>query len=59
MRAAIVGTVLGREWAEMIRNRLLLLTILVPPVVLTVAPLALAGLVDPGPAARVGGVHRR
>jgi ABC-2 type transport system permease protein len=45
MRAGIIWTLLRREWAEMIRNRLLLLTILVPPVVLTVAPLALAGLV--------------
>ncbi len=72
MRGGIVGTVLRREWTETLRNRLLVLTIVVPPVVLTMAPMALAGLVgqeralppelaasDPGPAARVGGVHRR
>jgi ABC-2 type transport system permease protein len=37
--------VLRREWAETIRNRLLMSTILIPPVVLTIAPLALAGVV--------------
>jgi ABC-2 type transport system permease protein len=46
MRAAIVWTLLRREWAEMIRNRLLVSTILVPPLVLTVAPLILAAAVD-------------
>jgi ABC-2 type transport system permease protein len=45
MRAGIVATVLRREWAETIRNRLLMSTILIPPVVLTIAPLALAGVV--------------
>jgi ABC-2 type transport system permease protein len=45
MRRDIVWTVLRREWTETVRNRLLLSTILVPPVVLTVAPLLLAGLV--------------
>jgi len=35
MRAHIVWTVLRREWMEMLRNRLLLATILVPPVALT------------------------
>jgi len=45
MRATIVWTILRREWMEMIRNRLLLATILVPPVLLTVAPIILAGAV--------------
>jgi ABC-2 type transport system permease protein len=45
MRAAIVWTVLHREWLELIRNRLLLSTILIPPVVLTVAPIVLGGVV--------------
>ncbi|HEY8635938.1 MAG TPA: ABC transporter permease [Candidatus Limnocylindrales bacterium] len=45
MRAQIVATVLRREWAETIRNRLLMATILVPPVILTIAPLTLAGVV--------------
>jgi ABC-2 type transport system permease protein len=45
MRAGIVATVLRREWSETIRNRLLMSTILIPPVVLTIAPLALAGVV--------------
>ncbi len=45
MRAQIVATVLRREWAETIRNRLLMATILIPPVILTIAPLTLAGVV--------------
>jgi ABC-2 type transport system permease protein len=45
MRARIVSTILRREWSETIRNRLLMSTILIPPVILTIAPLALAGLV--------------
>ena len=45
MRARIVSTILRREWSETIRNRLLMSTILIPPVILTIAPLALAGVV--------------
>ena len=45
MRARIVTTILRREWSETIRNRLLMSTILIPPVILTIAPLTLAGLV--------------
>jgi ABC-2 type transport system permease protein len=45
MRRRIVTTVLRREWAETVRNRLLMSTILLPPVFLTIAPLALAGVV--------------
>ncbi len=64
-------TVLRREWAETVRNRLLMSTILIPPMVLTIAPLALAGVVGnralpPALAASVlvaatgmGGVHAR
>jgi ABC-2 type transport system permease protein len=46
MRAGIVWTILRREWSETLRNRLLLSTIVIPPVFLTVVPVALAGLVD-------------
>ncbi len=45
MRLRIINTVLRREFAETIRNRLLLGTILIPPMILTVAPLALAGVI--------------
>jgi ABC-type Na+ efflux pump permease subunit len=45
MRAGVVGTVLRREWAETVRNRLLMSTILIPPMILTIAPLVLAGVV--------------
>ena len=46
LRRRIVWTVLRREWAETVRNRLLMSTILIPPMILAIAPLALAGLVD-------------
>ena len=45
MRARMVWTVLRREWFETVRNRLLMSTILLPPILLTVAPIALAGAV--------------
>jgi ABC-2 type transport system permease protein len=45
MRSAILATILRREWAETVRNRLLMATILVPPILLTVAPIALSGVV--------------
>jgi ABC-2 type transport system permease protein len=45
MRPFIIATILRREWAETVRNRLLMATIVVPPVLLTVAPIALAGVV--------------
>jgi ABC-2 type transport system permease protein len=45
MRASIVRTILRREWAETVRNRLLMSTILIPPMILTVAPIALGGVV--------------
>ena len=45
MRAWIVWTILRREWIETIRNRLLLSTIIIPPLILTVAPIVLAGAI--------------
>lgn len=45
MRRAILWTLLRREWSEMIRNRLLVSTIIVPPLILTVTPIILAGVV--------------
>jgi ABC-2 type transport system permease protein len=45
MRAGIVWTILHREWIETIRNRLLLSTIVIPPLILTVAPIVLAGAI--------------
>lgn len=45
MRRSILWTLLRREWMEMIRNRLLVSTILVPPLILTVAPILLAAAV--------------
>lgn len=45
MRASIVWTVLRREWYETVRNRLLMSTILLPPIALTVAPIILAAAV--------------
>jgi ABC-2 type transport system permease protein len=45
MRASIVSTILRRETTEIVRNRLLLSTILLPPILLTVAPILLASVV--------------
>jgi ABC-2 type transport system permease protein len=45
MRPGIVWTILHREWTETVRNRLLLSTIVVPPVVLTIVPVLLAAVV--------------
>ena len=45
MRATIIWTVLRREFIETLRNRLLVSTILVPPILLTIAPIILAGAV--------------
>lgn len=45
MRASIVGTILRREWMETIRNRLLVSTIVIPPIVLTVAPIILGAAI--------------
>jgi ABC-2 type transport system permease protein len=45
MRAGIVWTVLRREWYETVRNRLLMSTIILPPILLTVAPIVLASAV--------------
>jgi ABC-2 type transport system permease protein len=46
MRGGIVWTILRREWLETLRNRLLVSTIVIPPVVLTIAPIILGGLVN-------------
>ena len=45
MRRRIIATILRREFAETVRNRLLMSTILLPPILLTVAPLLLAGAI--------------
>ena len=45
MHLGIVWTILHREWTETVRNRLLLSTIVVPPVVLTIVPVLLAAVV--------------
>jgi ABC-2 type transport system permease protein len=45
MRPDIVLTILRRETIEIIRNRLLLVTILIPPILLTVVPVVVGGAV--------------
>ena len=44
MRWPMIRAVLGREFFEIVRNRLLLLSILVPPVLLTAVPLAIVAI---------------
>jgi ABC-2 type transport system permease protein len=60
MRLAMVLTILRREWAELLRNPLLLATIVGPPIVLTIAPLAVGGFVrgEPLPAELVDQLRR-
>jgi ABC-2 type transport system permease protein len=45
MRSSIVRTILRREWTELLRNRELVLTISIPPIVLTIAPILITGLI--------------
>ena len=49
MRPSIVLAVVSRDWDETLRNRLLLLTIAIPPVVLTIFPLIIGAVVTGHP----------
>ena len=44
LRSYILSAVVRREWREILRNRLLLASILIPPVLLAVVPLVLVSL---------------
>jgi len=46
MRPDILAAVVRREFAELVRNRILLATIIIPPVILTIAPLVLGAIVQ-------------
>lgn len=49
MRWEIVRTVIGRDWEETLRNRLLLITIIVPPIALTIVPLVVGSVIGSRP----------
>lgn len=49
MRADIVWAVVARDWDETLRNRLLLATIVVPPVLLTIVPVIVGAIVQNQP----------
>ncbi|HEX7474241.1 MAG TPA: hypothetical protein VF323_14245, partial [Candidatus Limnocylindrales bacterium] len=49
MRRDIIAAIVGRDWEETLRNRLLLATILIPPVVLTIVPLIAGSLIEGRP----------
>jgi ABC-2 type transport system permease protein len=49
MRRDVVAAIVRREFEEIVRNRLLLGSILVPPIVLTIAPLAAGALIQARP----------
>ena len=49
MRRDIIAAIVGRDWEETLRNRLLLATILIPPVVLTIVPLIAGSLIESHP----------
>jgi ABC-2 type transport system permease protein len=46
VRRDIIATIVGRDWEETLRNRLLLATILIPPVVLTIVPLIAGSIIQ-------------
>jgi ABC-2 type transport system permease protein len=49
VRRDIISAIVGRDWEETLRNRLLLATILIPPVVLTIVPLIAGSLIEGRP----------
>jgi ABC-2 type transport system permease protein len=49
MRPPIVWAVLEREWREFLRNRLLLFSVLLPPVILSVLPIVLVKVAGNAP----------
>jgi ABC-2 type transport system permease protein len=49
VRRDIISAIVGRDWEETLRNRLLLATILIPPVVLTIVPLIAGSLIESHP----------
>ena len=64
MRPSIVAAVVRREFLEIVRNRLLLLTVVIPPVILTVLPVVLlafagqaTGRVPPGAVEQIVASH--
>ena len=64
MRRTIVGAVVQREFREILRNRLLLLTVVVPPLILTAMPIVLlavagqvTGRVPPGAVEQIVASH--
>lgn len=44
MRGSILGAIVGREFLEIVRNRLLLLSIILPPIILATLPILLFGI---------------
>jgi ABC-2 type transport system permease protein len=46
VRRDIVSAIVGRDWEETVRNRLLLASILIPPVVLTIVPLVAGSIIE-------------
>lgn len=49
IRGTILSAIIGREFLEIARNRLLLLSIIVPPVILATLPVILFGLIGTTP----------
>ena len=56
MRIPILRAVIGREWRELVRNRLLLASVLVPPVILAVLPILLVKVAASAPNLRASAV---
>jgi ABC-2 type transport system permease protein len=56
MRFPILTTIIGREWRELVRNRLLLSSVLLPPVILAVLPIILVKFAGNAPIIPAGAV---
>jgi ABC-2 type transport system permease protein len=63
IRGSMVRAIVGREWREILRNRLLLVSLIVPPILLTVLPVVLVTLagdrpnIPPGAVAQIVAGH--
>jgi ABC-2 type transport system permease protein len=63
MRGSILRAIIAREWLEIVRNRLLLFSILLPPIILAVLPVVLirvagnATNIPPGAVAQIVAGH--
>ena len=56
VRGYILRAIIGREWREILRNRLLLFSLIFPPIILSVLPIVLVSLAGSEPKIPAGAV---